>query len=191
MPRHSYTAGLDNNPNFIIRTDVWGWGVYWGERDLCFWDYFTVDFFKLYRNNPHITNKLISRCGIGDILSGKDKWNITASGDIKIVKHAKHDICNKGQWHWNGSSELKMLQRQLSVLREGRRWLAGSAHCCCGKCSDMFICVSDIFVSLQVTFTRLEKSLLPIYRHPQYTGTQCGEQRAAICRGLTVLWWLS
>jgi hypothetical protein len=37
-----------------------------------------------------------------------------------------------------------MLQRQLSLLREGRRWFADTAHCCCGKCSPgMFICTRE------------------------------------------------
>ena len=146
--------------------------------------------------------------------------------------------------------------------------LAGTAHCCCGKCSDVFICVSDILVSLQVSrhcplllsemfwcvhlcdilvslqvgrhgtlllwemfwCVRLGKwhfgitsisrhctlllwemlwcvhfckwhigitsshvyefkkvSLLPRFRHPQYNGTECCEQKVAICRVLTVL----
>ena len=109
----------------------------------------------------------------------KISGTLTASANKKIVKHEKHDISNKGQCHWNGSSELKMLQRQLSLSREGRRWLAGSAHCCCGKYSDMFICVSDIFVSLQVTFTSLKKS--PCF---QFTATLSTPAHSAVSRGL-------
>jgi len=44
VPRHTYTAGLDNNPRCLILNEVCGWRVYWGERDLWFKDYFTVVF---------------------------------------------------------------------------------------------------------------------------------------------------
>jgi len=48
--------------------------------------------------------------------------------------------------------------------------------------------LSDIFLSLQVEFKYVKNACsVPIYRHPQYNDTKCGEQRAMKCRGLTVL----